>query len=83
AGLRARPASATEEEVLREAGARPWDRDEIDQRIVREVRERSARVIDSEQQVGGYPPVKPATRLAFNLAEWDLETMERVRPAQP
>lgn len=83
AGLRARPASATEEEVLREAGARPWDRDEIDQRIVRQVRERSARVIDSEQQVGGYPPVKPATRLAFNPAEWDLETMERVRPAQP
>lgn len=83
AGLRARPASATEEEVLREAGARPWDRDEIDQRIVRQVRERTARVIDSEQQVGGYPPVKPATRLAFNPAEWDLETMERVRPAQP
>ena len=83
AGLRARPASATEEEVLREAGARPWDRDEIDQRIVRQVRERTGRVIDSEQQVGGYPRVKPATRLAFNPAEWDLETMERVRSAQP
>jgi len=83
AGLRARPAAVTEEEVLREAGARPWDRDEIDQRIVRQVRERTGRVIDSEQQVGGYPTVKPATRLAFNPAEWDLETMERVGPAQP
>ncbi len=43
------------EHVLANAGARPQDRDEIDRRIVREVRERTGRIIDSQEQVGGYP----------------------------
>lgn len=54
-GLRARPAAEVKEHVLRNAGARPWDRDEVDQRIVRQVREGTGRIIDSQEQVGGYP----------------------------
>jgi hypothetical protein len=57
-GLVALPASKVIEHVLANAGARPDDRDEVDRRIVREFRERKGRIIDSQEQVGGYP--KPA-----------------------
>ncbi|MCZ6597072.1 MAG: pectate lyase, partial [Planctomycetota bacterium] len=66
-----RPASETLEWVLREAGARPWDRDATDKRIVRNVRVGEGRIIDSEEQVGGYPRPSPTRRL-FNGAEWDF-----------
>lgn len=36
-------------------GARPWDRDDIDIRIISEIRAGTNRIIDSEQDVGGYP----------------------------
>ena len=70
------PAAEVEETVLRHAGARPWDRDAIDQRIVRQSRDRTGRIIDSEQQVGGYPSLAE-TRASFQPSEWDLTTMER------
>jgi hypothetical protein len=54
-GLVPLPASKVMEHVLANAGARPKDRDETDRRIVREVRERKGRLIDSQEQVGGYP----------------------------
>ena len=69
-------AAEVEETVLRNAGARPWDRDAIDQRIVRQSRDRTGRIIDSEQQVGGYPSLAE-TRASFQPSEWDLTTMER------
>jgi hypothetical protein len=55
AGFRARPARTVEAWVLAEAGARPWDRDAVDNRIVAEVRSGKGRVIDDEREVGGYP----------------------------
>lgn len=82
-GLRALPAAAAEEAVLQDAGARPWERDEIDLRIIRQARDRTGRVIDSEEQVGGYPALKPPTRRAFDPKEWDLDTMERLTPGHP
>lgn len=54
-GLRAIEARRVEARVLANAGARPWDRDAVDRRIVREVREGTGRVIDDEKEVGGYP----------------------------
>lgn len=75
-GLEPRPASEVQEHVLREAGARPWDRDAIDQRIVQQTRDGTGKVIDDESQGGGYPAWKE-TRQAFNADEWDLATMER------
>lgn len=54
-GLVAVPAAGVEAAVLAAAGARPWDRDAIDRRIVAEVRARGGRIIDSEREVGGYP----------------------------
>jgi hypothetical protein len=68
--------SATLENVLKTCGARPRDRDPIDARIVADVRNGTGRIIDSEQDVGGYP-VRKETRAPFIEAEWKLDTMER------
>jgi hypothetical protein len=62
--------------VLANCGARPWDRDPIDARIVADVRNGTGKIIDSEQEVGGYP-MRPETRAAFVEASWNLDTMER------
>jgi hypothetical protein len=64
------------ETVLDTCGARPWERDPIDARIVDDVRNGTGRIIDSEQDVGGYP-VRPETRAAFVESEWNLATMTR------
>ena len=73
-GLKAMPAAQVEAYVLANAGARPWDRDAIDRRIVADVAARRGAVIDSEQAVGGYPR-HPETRRPFNPAAWNLATM--------
>lgn len=75
-GLEPLPAEKVREHVAKNAGARPWDRDPIDQRIVRAALERTGRIIDSEQEVGGYPE-RPATRAEFRAEEWDLATMRK------
>jgi len=62
--------------VIRNAGARPWDRDAVDLRIIADVIEGRGEIIDSQQQVEGYP-ASPETRSRFVEAEWDLTTMTR------
>ena len=74
-GLAVLPASQVETHVLRFAGARPWDRDPHDIRVIFDVAEGRGEIIDDERQVGGYPQVTPA-RASFVEAEWDLTTME-------
>ncbi|HEX5005586.1 MAG TPA: hypothetical protein VFV70_00655, partial [Hyphomonadaceae bacterium] len=63
-------------DILGSCGARPWDRDPIDARIVADVRNGTGKIIDSEQDVGGYP-TRPETRAPFVEADWNLDTMER------
>jgi hypothetical protein len=75
AGLDVIPANQVETHVLRFAGARPWDRDAHDIRVLFDVAEGRGEIIDDERQVGGYPQVAP-TRAPFVEAEWDLATME-------
>ncbi len=53
-GLAARPASETAEWVLENVGARPWDRDATDKRLIAEARSGSGKIINSESEVGGY-----------------------------
>jgi pectate lyase len=43
------------EYVLSHAGARPAYRDPIDQRIINSVYEKTGKIIDSQEEVGGYP----------------------------
>lgn len=67
-GLTPKPVEQVAESVLRNAGARPWERDAIDRRIVKSVIERKGRIIDSQDEVGGYP-VYAATRRALDVPE--------------
>jgi hypothetical protein len=73
-GLSALSAVEVENWVLKNAGARPWDRDPHDVRILADVAEGRGKIIDSETEVGGYPNVPPTQR-AFDAKLWDLKTM--------
>jgi pectate lyase len=69
------PVDQVRDHVASNAGALPWDRDEVDQRIVAAALKRSGRIIDREGDVGGYPKAQ-STYKTFNPAEWDLDRME-------
>jgi hypothetical protein len=73
-GLEAIPSTDVEEWVLKNVGARPWDRDRHDVRVLADTAEGRGQIIDSEQEVGGYPEY-PETRREFNPALWDMDTM--------
>ncbi|HUL56653.1 MAG TPA: hypothetical protein VLT60_06615 [Usitatibacter sp.] len=75
AGLEVMPSREVETHVLAEAGARPWDRDYDDIRVLFFVAEGRGRIIDDEKDVSAYPQVKE-TRAPFVEAEWNLDTME-------
>jgi hypothetical protein len=73
-GLQAMPARDVQRFVLAHSGARPWDRDSHDVRVIANVAEGRGAIIDSEDEVGGYPR-HAETRRAFNPGDWDLDTM--------
>jgi hypothetical protein len=78
-GVRLLPSAQVQDAVVANAGARPWDRDDIDRRIVADVIEGRGRIIDHEDEVGGYPVHAP-TRQAFVPADWDMATLEPLKP---
>lgn len=78
-GLPISPARSLERMLLTSVGARPWDRDAHDVRILADIAEGRGRVIDSEVEVGGYPVQRPSAR-PFVPEDWDLATMEPRRP---
>lgn len=78
-GMHVMPAVEVERWVLENAGARPWDRDAHDVRVLADVAEGRGMIIDSEQQVGGYPQVEPTYR-KFEAALWHLDTMTPTSP---
>ncbi|MDZ4775768.1 MAG: pectate lyase [Alphaproteobacteria bacterium] len=80
AGFVAIRAQDVQRSVLAKAGARPWDRDSHDVRVIADVAEGRGRIIDSQQEVRGYP-VHPETRRPFDPALWNLDTMEPLSPA--
>ncbi|HSX58726.1 MAG TPA: hypothetical protein VLF18_00870 [Tahibacter sp.] len=73
-GVKPLAAADVQDAVLEDVGARPWDRDGIDARIVADTAEGRGKIIDSESEVGGYP-ADAATFRAFVESEWDLETL--------
>ena len=54
-GLTAKPTSEVRASVLANSGARPGDRDPVDQRIVNDVSAGTGKFIDSQSDVGGWP----------------------------
>ncbi|WP_420822468.1 pectate lyase family protein [Sphingomonas crocodyli] len=74
-GLDILPSRDVETHVLWHAGARPWDRDADDLRVLFFVAEGRGEIIDDEKLVGGYPQFKP-TKAPFVEADWNLDTME-------
>jgi pectate lyase len=75
-GFVAMPADRVAEYIRANVGARPWDRDAIDSRIVEQALAGEGAILNSEQEVGGYPTHEP-TNAPFNPDDWDLETMTR------
>ncbi len=73
------PAAAVQQYVLHNAGARVWDRDYDDVRLIADVAEGRGYVINSENDIHGYPVEKP-TRRAFNPADWNLIDMTPKSP---
>lgn len=58
--------------VLKNAGARPKDRDEVDNRIIDDFRNRKSRFIDSQEDVGGYPKSNMVIR-KLNVPETNID----------
>jgi pectate lyase len=78
-GVTVLPSEWVQDAVIADVGARPWDRDDIDRRILADTIEGRGRIIDSEQEVGGYP-AHAETRQTFVPADWNLDTMEPLKP---
>ena len=78
-GVTPQASKDVQDAVIANAGARPWDRDDIDRRILADTIEGRGGIIDSEQEVGGYPK-HAETRQAFVPADWNLDTMEPLKP---
>ena len=74
-GMKVLPSGDVETSVLASAGARPWDRDAEDIRVLFFVAEGRGEIIDDEKQVSAYPDY-PMTRASFVEADWNLDTME-------
>ncbi|MFZ4122601.1 MAG: pectate lyase family protein [Caulobacterales bacterium] len=73
-------ASRVEAYVLANAGARPWDRDRHDVRILANAAEGRGEIIDSQDEVGGYPIETPTFR-PFDPSFWNLQSMTPLSPA--
>ena len=73
-GVTVLPSVQVQDSVIKNAGARPWDRDEHDWRVIADTIEGRGRVIDSELEVGGYP-VQVASHREFDPSAWDLRYM--------
>jgi hypothetical protein len=61
-GLQILPSDEVYNEVLHKSGARPSDRDAVDTRVVNDVKNHTGSIIDSPDDVGGYPALAQNTR---------------------
>ncbi|WP_196804325.1 polysaccharide lyase domain-containing protein [Lysobacter sp. HA18] len=78
-GVTPMPASRVQDAVIADSGARPWDRDDVDRRIVADVIEGRGGIINSQSQVGGYAEF-PETHQPFVPTDWNLDTMQPLKP---
>jgi len=61
-GLKIRPSADVQKWVLANAGARPADRDPVDARVVKSVREHTGTIPKSQEDVGGWPELEKNRR---------------------
>ncbi len=73
-GLRPLPAADLLPRLLDCVGARPWDRDAIDRRLLADAAAGRGGIPDSEEEREGLPQ-RPATRRTFVEADWNLADM--------
>jgi len=66
--MNVQPADQLESRLLPHVGARPTDRDAVDRRIIDQVVARTGAIIDSQQEVGGWPNV-PGNRRILDLPD--------------
>ena len=78
-GLSPMPSADVQRYVLANVGARPWDRDYDDVRLIADVAEGRGEIINSQDDIHGYP-VQTPTHKAFNPDDWDLRFMTPKRP---
>jgi len=73
-GLVPLPSKDLTETILDNVGARPWQRDLIDQRIISSVKHRKGLIINSQEEVGGYPNYPTTYRKLVipskNIKQW-------------
>ncbi|WP_293408525.1 hypothetical protein [Piscinibacter sp.] len=75
AGLRALPAGSLEAELPARVGARPWNRDPLDRRVLDDMARGIGRIINDENQNPLGTPRREATRRAFRAEDWDLDRL--------
>ena len=73
-GVTPMPAREVQDYVIKNAGARNWERDHEDGRVVADTIEGRGFIIDSQSVWGGYPK-QEMTVQPFDPAKWDLDTM--------
>lgn len=74
AGFQPDRSGAVRERMSRDVGARAWDRDAIDRRVVEQALAGTGKMQHSELDAGGYPEVS-AARADFDPDSWDLDTL--------
>lgn len=76
AGVRIRPAAGLPDELIDIVGARPWDRDALDRRVLADMQAGQGRIIDSEPAAAAalLAPAAPV-RSAFDAGAWNLDDM--------
>jgi len=70
--LKALPSKNVVDYVVNNAGARPRERDFIDKRIIRDFLNRTGKIINSQEEAGGYPAYKKTYR-KLDIPERNLE----------
>jgi hypothetical protein len=77
------PATDVVDYVTKNAGARPKERDEIDKRIVNDFLNRTGKIIDSQDEVGGYPVITQTHHNlkipANNIEKWLIKITKKVQ----
>jgi hypothetical protein len=73
------PAIDVQQNILKSAGASPWNRDETDTRILNEMVTGTGKIINYETEVGGYPNQTP-TNSPFLEKDWNMDYMIKLSP---